>query len=102
VEEPSVRDLLEPLVTAVPEGAPEYVSTAGRTLMRRGSVTVVSVESRRVVASVLDGEEAYEVELASTTEGLLARCSCTVGNTGHLCPHALATAFVVWDREPAS
>jgi uncharacterized Zn finger protein len=102
VEEPSVRDLLEPLVTAVPEGAPEYVSTAGRTLMRRGGVTVVSVESRRVEASVLDGEEAYEVELASTTEGLLARCSCTVGNTGHLCPHALATAFVVWEREPHS
>jgi uncharacterized Zn finger protein len=102
VEEPSVRDLLEPLVTAVPEGAPEYVSTAGRTLMRHGGVTVVSVESRRVVASVLDGEEAYQVELASTAEGLLSRCSCTVGTTGHLCPHALATAFVVWDREPAS
>jgi uncharacterized Zn finger protein len=102
VEEPSVRDLLEPLVTAVPEGAPEYVSTAGRTLMRQGGVTVVTVESRRVVASVLDGEEAYEVELASTAEGLLSRCSCTVGTTGHLCPHALATAFVVWEREPHS
>jgi uncharacterized Zn finger protein len=102
VEEPSVRDLLEPLVTAVPEGAPEYVSTAGRTLMRQGGVTVVTVESRRVEASVLDGEEAYQVELASTAEGLLSRCSCTVGNTGHLCPHALATAFVVWDREPHS
>jgi uncharacterized Zn finger protein len=102
VDEPSVRDLLEPLVTAVPEGAPEYVSTAGRTLMRQGGVTVVTVESRRVEASVLDGEEAYQVELASTAEGLLSRCSCTVGNTGHLCPHALATAFVVWDREPHS
>jgi uncharacterized Zn finger protein len=65
-------------------------------------VTVVTVESRRVEASVLDGEEAYQVELASTAEGLLSRCSCTVGTTGHLCPHALATAFVVWDREPHS
>lgn len=97
-----MRDLLEPLVTSVPEGAPEYVSTAGRTLMRQGGVTVMTVESRRVVASVLDGEEAYEVELASTTEGLLTRCSCTVGNTGHLCPHAFATAFVVWEREPGT
>jgi uncharacterized Zn finger protein len=102
VDEPSVRDLLEPLVTTVPEGAPEYVSTAGRTLTRQGGVTIVTVESRRVVASVADGEEAYEVELASTAEGLLTRCSCTVGNTGHLCPHAFATAFVVWDRGPAS
>ena len=93
-----MRDLLEPLVTTVPEGAPEYVSTAGRTLMRRGGVTVVSSESRRVVASVIDGDAAYEVELASTTEGLLARCSCTIGNTGYLCPHAFAAAFVIWDR----
>ena len=93
-----MRDLLEPLVTTVPEGAPEYVSTAGRTLMRRGGVTVVSSESRRVVASVIDGDAAYEVELASTTEGLLARCSCIIGNTGHLCPHAFAAAFVIWDR----
>lgn len=99
VDEQSVRDLLEPMVTTVPEGAPEYVSTAGRTLMRQGGVTIVSLETRRVVASVVDGDEAYEVELASTTEGLLARCSCTIGNTGHLCPHAFATAFVVWDRD---
>ena len=97
-----VRDLVEPLVTTVPEGPPEYVSTAGRTLMREGGVTIVSMETLRVIASVVDGEEAYEVELASTTEGLLARCSCTVGNTGHLCPHAFATAFVVWEREPGS
>jgi uncharacterized Zn finger protein len=98
VDEQPVRDLLEPLVTTVPEGAPEYVSTAGRTLMRQGGVTTMTVESRRVVASVVDGEETYEVELASTTEGLLTRCSCTVGNTGHFCPHAFATAFVVWER----
>ena len=58
---------------AGPSSAPEYVSTAGRTLLRQGGVTVVSVESRRVEASVLDGEEAYEVELASTAEGLLSR-----------------------------
>ena len=98
MDDQSVRDLLEPLVTTVPEGAPEYVSTAGRTLMRRGGVTVVSFETRRVVASVVDGDEAYEVELAATTEGLLARCRCTIGNTGHLCPHAYAAAFVIWDR----
>jgi uncharacterized Zn finger protein len=102
VDDQSVRDLLEPLVTTVPEGAPEYVATAGRTLMRQGGVTIVSVETRSVVASVVDGDEAYQVELASTTEGLLARCSCTVGNTGHLCPHAFATAFVVWEREPGT
>jgi len=98
VDEQPVRDLLEPLVTTVPEGAPEYVSTAGRTLIRQGGVTIMTVESRRVMASVVDGEETYEVELASTTEGLATRCSCTVGNTGHLCPHAFATAFVVWER----
>ena len=97
-----VRDLVEPLVTTVPEGPPEYVSMAGRTLMREGGVTVVTFETQRVVASVMDGEEAYEVELASTSEGLLARCSCTVGKTGHLCPHAFATAFVVWEREPGA
>ena len=97
-----MRDLIEPLVTTVPEGAPEYVSTAGRTLMRQDGVTIVTLETQRVIARVMDGEEAYEVELASTAEGLLARCSCTVGNTGHLCPHAFATAFVIWDRGPAS
>ena len=94
----SVRDLLEPLVTTVPEGAPEYVSTAGRTLMRRGGVTVVSMETQRVVASVVDGDEVYEVELGSTNEGLLAQCNCSIGFSGHLCPHSFATAFVIWDR----
>jgi uncharacterized Zn finger protein len=98
MQEQTVRDLIEPLVTTVPEGAPEYVSTAGRTLIRQGGVTIVTLETQTVVARVADGEEAYEVELSSTTEGLLARCSCTVGNTGHLCPHAFATAFAVWDR----
>jgi uncharacterized Zn finger protein len=98
MDEQPVRELIEPLVTAVPEGPPEYVSTAGRTLAGRGNVTIASVETVRVVASVVDGDEAYEVELASTREGLLARCNCTVGHTGHLCPHSLATAFVIWDR----
>jgi uncharacterized Zn finger protein len=98
VDEQSVRDLLEPLVTTVPEGPPEYVSTAGRTLARHGGVTIVTLETQRVVATVVDGDEAYEVELSSTTEGLLARCNCTIGNTGHLCPHAFAAAFVVIDR----
>jgi uncharacterized Zn finger protein len=98
VEDQSVRSLVEPLVTTVPEGPPEYVSTAGRTLARHGGVTIVAVEAQCVVASVIDGDEAYEVELASTAEGLLARCQCTVGTTGHLCPHAFAAAFVIWDR----
>ena len=98
VEEHSVRDLIEPLVTTVPEGPPEYVSKAGQTLAGLGNVTIVSVESLRVVASVVDGDEAYDVELASTAEGLLARCNCTIGQSGHLCPHSFATAFVVWTR----
>jgi uncharacterized Zn finger protein len=98
VDEQPVRELIEPLVTTVPEGSPQYVATAGRTLAGQGNVTVVSVESLRVVASVVDGDEAYEVELASTTEGLLARCNCTIGHSGHLCPHSFATAFVVWNR----
>ena len=97
-----VRDLIEPLVTTTPEGAPEYVSTAGRTLKRQGGVTLLTSETQRVVASVMDGEEAYKVELTSTTEGLLASCSCTIGHTGHLCPHAFATAFVVWEQAPGS
>jgi hypothetical protein len=65
-----VRDLIEPLVTTTPEGAPEYVSTAGRTLQREGGVTLVTSETQRVVANVMDGDEAYTVELTSTTEGL--------------------------------
>ena len=55
MDDQSVRDLLEPLVTTVPEGAPEYVSTAGRTLMRRGGVTVVSFETRRQLAALVPG-----------------------------------------------
>jgi uncharacterized Zn finger protein len=98
MQEQTVRDLIEPMVTTVPEGAPEYVSTAGRTLAREGGVTISVVETQRVVATVMDGDEAYEVELASTREGLLARCNCTVGHTGHLCPHSFATAFIIWDR----
>jgi hypothetical protein len=47
---------------------------------------------------VVDGDEAYDVELASTKEGLLARCNCTIGRTTALCPHSFATAFVIWDR----
>jgi uncharacterized Zn finger protein len=93
-----VRDLVEPLVTTVPEGAPEYVSTAGRTLAKQSSVTIATFESQRVVATVTDGDETYDVELSSTREGLLARCSCTIGHAGHLCPHSFATAFVIWDR----
>jgi hypothetical protein len=97
VDEHSVRDLVEPLVTTVPEGPPEYVATAGQTLARQGNVTIVSVESLRVVANVVDGDEAHDVELSSTAEGLLARCNCTIGHSGHLCPHSFATAFVVWN-----
>ena len=98
MDEQPVRELIEPLVTDVPEGAPEYVSTAGRTLAGQGNVTIASVETERVVASVVDGDETYAVELASTKEGLLARCECTIGHTGHLCPHSFATAFVIWNR----
>jgi uncharacterized Zn finger protein len=98
MQEQTLRDLLEPLVTTVPEGAPEYVSTAGRTLAKQSSVAISTVESQRVVATVVDGDETYDVELASTKEGLLARCNCTVGHSGHLCPHSFATAFVIWDR----
>ena len=93
-----VRDLIEPLVTTVPEGPPEYVSTAGRTLAKSNSVTIATFEEQRVTASVVDGGETYAVELAVTREGLLAACNCTVGNTGFLCPHSFATAFVIWDR----
>ena len=46
----------------------------------------------------MDGDEAFEVELGSTAEGLLARCNCTIGYSGHLCPHSFATAFVIWDQ----
>ena len=93
-----VRELIEPLVTTAPEGAPEYMFTAGRTLAGQGDVTIASAETARVVASVVDGDEAYDVELASTREGLLARCNCTIGRTTALCPHSFATAFVIWDR----
>ena len=79
VDEQSVRDLLEPMVTTVPEGAPEYVSTAGRTLMREGGVTIVSLETRRVVASVVDGDEAYDVELASMLVEYLVRQASRYG-----------------------
>ena len=42
-----VRDLIEPLVTTTPEGAPEYVFTAGRTLAGQGNVTIASAETTR-------------------------------------------------------
>ena len=51
----------------------------GRTLARQGSVTITISEPQRVVAMVADGEETFEVELASTAEGLLARCNCSIG-----------------------
>ena len=98
VDEQSVADLVEPLITSPPEGPPEYVATAGRTLVREGGVTITVSESQRVVATVMDGDEAFEVELASTAEGLLARCNCSIGSSGHLCPHSFATAFVTWNR----
>ena len=98
MDELSVADLVEPLVTSPPEGPPEYVATAGRTLARQGSVTIISSESQRVIAVVADGDEAFEVELSATAEGLLARCNCSIGHSGHLCPHSFATAFVTWNR----
>ena len=98
MDEQSVADLVEPLVTSPPEGPPQYVATAGRTLARQGSVTITASESQRVIAVVADGDEAFEVELASTAEGLLARCNCSIGYSGSLCPHSFATAFVIWDR----
>ena len=93
-------DLIEPLVTAPPEGAPEYVTTAGQTLAGQGRVAISTFEPMRAVGTVTDDGAAFDVELASTAEGLLARCSCTVGSTGHLCPHSLATAFVIWEQAP--
>ena len=98
VDEQSVADLVEPLITSPPEGPPEYVATAGRTLAREGGVTITVSESQRVIATVMDGGETFEVELASTAEGLLARCNCSIGSTGHLCPHSFATAFVTWNH----
>jgi hypothetical protein len=99
VNERSVADLVEPLVTTEPEGPPAYVATAGRTLASHGRVVVTTFEAMRVVGLVTDDGQEFEVELASTDEGLLARCNCTIGSTGYLCPHSFATAFVVWDRE---
>ena len=98
MEDQSVADLIKPLVTSPPEGPPEYVATAGRTLARHGSVTITTSEAQLVVATVMDGDETFAVELASTAEGLLARCNCSIGNSGHLCPHSFATAFVTWSR----
>jgi hypothetical protein len=98
VEDQSVADLVEPLVTSPPEGPPEYVATAGRTLANQGGVTIIVSETQRVTATVMDGDEAFEVELGSTAEGLLAHCNCTIGYSGHLCPHSFATAFVLWSR----
>ena len=98
MDEQSVADLVEPLITSPPEGPPEYVATAGRTLARQGSVTITVSETQRVVATVTDGDEAFEVELRSTAEGLLARCNCSIGSTANLCPHSFATAFVTWSR----
>jgi uncharacterized Zn finger protein len=98
VDEQSVADLVEPLVTSPPEGPPEYVATAGRTLAGQGGVTIIVSETRRVTATVTDGDETFEVELGSTAEGLLARCNCSIGYSGHLCPHSFATAFVIWNR----
>ena len=97
VDEQSVADLVEPLITPPPEGPPEYVATAGRTLARERLVTITVSETQRVVATVTDGDDAFEVELASTAEGLLARCNCSSGSSGHLCPHSFATAFVTWN-----
>ena len=84
--------------TGAPEGGPEYVTTAGRTLAAQGNVSITTDEPQRVVASVVDGDDTYNVELASSAEGLLARCNCTIGYTGNLCPHSLATAFAIWGR----
>ena len=98
MDEQSVADLVKPLVTSPPEGPPEYVATAGQTLARHGNVTIIVSEAQRVVATVADGDEAFDVELGSTAEGLLARCNCSIGYSGHLCPHSFATAFVTWDR----
>ena len=47
VDEQSVADLVEPLVTSPPEGPPEYVATAGRTLAREGGVTITVSETQR-------------------------------------------------------
>ena len=96
VDEQSVADLVEPLVTSPPEGPPEYVATAGRTLAREGSVTITVSETQRVVATVMDGDEAFEVELASTAEGLLARCNCSIGSTANLCPHDQCCRVSSW------
>ena len=63
----------------------------------RGHVTITVSESH---ASLRPSPTAKRPSsrLASTAEGLLARCNCSIGYSGHLCPHSFATAFVTWDR----
>jgi len=71
---------------------------AGRAMADAGAVEITAAGPDRVTAVVEESGKTYEVELASTDGGLLARCSCTIVRSPQLCPHGFATAFIAWDE----
>jgi hypothetical protein len=95
----SVADLVGPLVGR-PDGVPSDVRESAARLHDAGAITLDDFGPLRVTASVVDDDGPHQVELASTVEGLASDCDCTVGATGLLCPHSLATAIVTWERAP--
>jgi uncharacterized Zn finger protein len=95
---PSVTDLVEP--EQLRERAGEYLQRAGEVLRGSGQVRLVTFTAQRVTASVEDGDERHDVELAATDDRLTISCDCPMGGAGTFCPHSVAAAIETWHRAP--
>jgi uncharacterized Zn finger protein len=97
---PSVADLVAPDILAARAG--EYLQRAGEVLRSSGQVRLIAFTESRVTGEVADGEERYEVELATSGGDLTTRCDCPTGRAGTFCPHAAAVAIEASHRTPAA
>ncbi|MET9851902.1 SWIM zinc finger family protein [Streptomyces sp. NPDC006450] len=72
---------------------------AGSRSFERGLAYVSSVSAmeigQRSITAIVDGTDAYEVELTEQANGLTGRCTCPYGQEGNFCKHCVAVALTV-------
>ncbi|CAN5701374.1 hypothetical protein BH10PSE5_BH10PSE5_34320 [soil metagenome] len=79
-------------IAALRKTAGEKMFARGETYFEEGSVEVVGVDPRRIVARVF-GTQTYGVELARQAKGFAGHCSCPAFADWDVCKHMIALAL---------
>ena len=79
-------------IAALGKAAGEKMFARGEAYFEEGSVDVVGVDDRRVVARVF-GTDVYAVELTRQAEGFGGDCTCPAFSDRGVCKHLIAVAL---------